>query len=373
MKNKTHPTYKFPKRIQEEYMMLMSSKDHFLKKVTSAEARNLENLYDQLKESWGQNRTEQLNKILNQKYEELRKLQKELSQNWQVYETNTADQELKDIKNGEIALKNQKALFTPKLQTWKEDTMKRDIELKKKSELLKNKQRELEQISEPSNINPILKNLLEQNKIYNEDLKTSLKIFHGNKMSYNNHLKEIKVSYKLKMNANNKVLEENLRLAQLENNKLKMIYNKNSLPYQMTMNENYRNQSEVLIQLEKELKEELLELGKKEIPLVKSFEENKTKLNLNYLSKLKEQKEQMTKFEKTVSKSSIMVILKEHSLIKMHMKEFLSSKSLSNCIQTVSKFSIELTKKINNKLAPRGISLVEFCIEEGIEVLDSDL
>src|SRR5690554_6290092 len=130
MKNKTHPTYKFPKRIQEEYMMLMSSKDHFLKKVTNAEARNLETLYDQLKDSWDQNRTEQLNTTLNQKYEELRLLQKELNQNWKNYEKNIADQELRDKEFGERTLRNLEKSFPSKLQSWKEDTLARDQEMK---------------------------------------------------------------------------------------------------------------------------------------------------------------------------------------------------------------------------------------------------
>src|SRR5690554_3160225 len=126
MKNKTHPTYKFPKRIQEEYMMLMNSKKNFLKKVTSAEARNLESLYDQLEDSWNQNRTGQLNKTLNQKYEELRLLQKKLNQNWKNYEKNISNQELRDIKRKEKELKHRKENFKTKLVDLSEDTVQRD-------------------------------------------------------------------------------------------------------------------------------------------------------------------------------------------------------------------------------------------------------
>jgi hypothetical protein len=104
MSKKTLNTYQFPDHLLREYHKLMSNKSDFLKKLSSADQRKLETLYDKLNVCWNRNGTNKLLETLNQKYSELRKIQEENNSDWTNYETSIASEELKNIRKDEKLL-----------------------------------------------------------------------------------------------------------------------------------------------------------------------------------------------------------------------------------------------------------------------------
>src|SRR5690606_14759343 len=116
-----------------------------------------------------------------------------------------------------------------------------------------------------------------------------------------------------------------------------------------------------------------LNLKQQKSQLSKDFESWKKELSQNLQEQLQKEEKKMNEFERSVLKNIIMETLKEHSLIKESMKDYLSSMNLQNCIRNVSKFSEELKKKINIKLALRGVTLEQFCFEEEIDISNFNL
>ena len=84
--NKNLPsTFQFPYQLQLEYNLLMKSKGIFLRKQLNADPHKLETLYEQLINAWNQNHTEALNKTLDLKYQELRRIQNLIESNGTAY------------------------------------------------------------------------------------------------------------------------------------------------------------------------------------------------------------------------------------------------------------------------------------------------
>ena len=140
--------YEFPEEIRTNYMRLMSSKESFLKKLSSAERRTLQTLYDQLTDAWNQNTTKKLNSDLDQKYQELRTMQEELQENCKSYALQY-EQELKDqLEIKESILKMDRSQLMSNVLTWKQDIIEREQRLDRKKEKLTAKRSELNANSE---------------------------------------------------------------------------------------------------------------------------------------------------------------------------------------------------------------------------------
>ena len=193
MKSKQIPNmYQFPKELQWEYWNLMKSKEEFLRKVTPAEKVALAILYDRLKDAWEGNHTEELNDNLNKNYQELRRLQKELSKNWDDWKnqlektliTNMIKEE-KTLQLQKNSLEKQRDNLRKNKLIWKKDILQKTAELEKvkkkyserlkKGEAMKLKEQEWKLIlKENENTLNIELKKLEQELEMSEKIETSL-------------------------------------------------------------------------------------------------------------------------------------------------------------------------------------------------------
>lgn len=139
---KSNPTpnmYQLPLEIQKEFHYLMKSKESFSSKLTIAEQRKLETLYAKLINAWSRNRTEELNNSLNKKYNELRKLQESINQDWMKYKTELRLKYLQNLEKEEKNLTKEIADFNQTKETWKEDIIQKETYLEKKKRILTGK------------------------------------------------------------------------------------------------------------------------------------------------------------------------------------------------------------------------------------------
>lgn len=139
---KSNPTpnmYQLPLEIQKEFHYLMKSKESFSSKLTIAEQRKLETLYAKLINAWSRNRTEELNNSLNKKYNELRKLQESINQDWMKYKTELRLKYLQNLEKEEKNLTKEIADFNQTKETWKEDIIQKETYLEKNKRILTGK------------------------------------------------------------------------------------------------------------------------------------------------------------------------------------------------------------------------------------------
>ncbi len=184
MNTKAPLTYQFPIEKQREYFQLIKSKEDFSKKLTNAEQHKLEILYAQLHDAWNQNRSETLNAQLQQKYIELREIQRTIDYDLAKFEM-IVEAELKiDIeqkltklikeeqdltseeknfeqekKKRRTALEMKKENLNGNIQLWKEDIILKEENLKQKSmnltreeNLLKAEEKKLEDLLNQKNL-----------------------------------------------------------------------------------------------------------------------------------------------------------------------------------------------------------------------------
>lgn len=138
-------TYQFPRHLERQYHLLMKSKENFLKKLIPAEQRKLETSYSLLKNAWDQNHTEQLKNFLDEKYQELREIQKQ-NENGQVeykkeltYKWNlNLEEKWTDLEMKKIQLQLKKKTFENTVKIWKTDIIKKEKNWSEKRQRLEN-------------------------------------------------------------------------------------------------------------------------------------------------------------------------------------------------------------------------------------------
>lgn len=112
MSKKSLTTFEFPKEIQREYHLLTKSKDSFTKKLSDAEFHKLETLYAQLNDAWSQNHTGKLMRQLDQKYQELREIQKAIESDFSEYRKKSMTKYTTDLEQKERNLELKRAKFS---------------------------------------------------------------------------------------------------------------------------------------------------------------------------------------------------------------------------------------------------------------------
>jgi len=136
MSKKSLNTYQFPNQIQREYNLLMKSKGSFLRNLTNAEQHKLETSYQLLKNVWDQNTTLKLNEILDQKYQELRKIQKDIETNGEEYAKieemklqKSMQMKLQNLNQRKSELNRMNSNFKHTVKVWKSDIIQREKKL----------------------------------------------------------------------------------------------------------------------------------------------------------------------------------------------------------------------------------------------------
>ena len=118
------------------YHHLMNSKDEFLTSLSPAASRSLTTSYELLEDAWNRNNTEALKKTLDQRYQELRRIQSELRSNFDEF-SKSIEQELKaSLRKKSERLKTERENFEEKrtnsnelFETWKVDITKEEQNL----------------------------------------------------------------------------------------------------------------------------------------------------------------------------------------------------------------------------------------------------
>ncbi|EJF09327.1 hypothetical protein O71_15750 [Pontibacter sp. BAB1700] len=128
-------TYQFPIQMQREFHLLMNSKENFLRKLTSAEQRKLEALYEALESVWNQNRTKILKQELETRYQELRKIQLIIKSDCKDFKTGIERQLQQSIQSKSEELMSKKKLFEAKKSDYEkmQSERKKTIEGKRQS------------------------------------------------------------------------------------------------------------------------------------------------------------------------------------------------------------------------------------------------
>jgi len=136
MSKKSLNTYQFPNQIQREYNLLMKSRESFLRNLTSAEQRKLETSYQLLKNVWDQNTTLKLNEILDQKYQGLREIQKDIETNGEEYAKieelklqKSMQMKLQNLNQRKSELNRMNSDFKNTVKIWKTDIIQREKKL----------------------------------------------------------------------------------------------------------------------------------------------------------------------------------------------------------------------------------------------------
>jgi hypothetical protein len=137
MSKKELNTYELPHQIQREFHQLMNSKENFKKNLSHAEQQKLETLYAQLKDVWNQSLIETLKASLEEKYQELRQMQKLIEQDWTEYERIVETELKEDIKQKSTRLNQESGRLQQTqnnlnrdIQIWKNDIIIRDTKLR---------------------------------------------------------------------------------------------------------------------------------------------------------------------------------------------------------------------------------------------------
>gem|GEM_PF-2378273 len=343
MKKSVQTIFNYPPQILQEYSTLMSTKESFLRKITSAEARRLEALYAELKTCWETNLTKKLNDQLDQKYNLLRTIQKEIESDWQSYENNMAIQELKDITNEEQALKQKREKNKKITQSWKQDILTREGNLltsKNQSNLL-----QTESYKESKEKNP---QYLLLSKKLSELLKTNKELMRSQKIVSEEYtmlqidlektIQPMRADFEKKnkeLSANSQNLTILLELYQ-QNLKTKMRLSNEAYNYNRNKLE---KKKKLLMEEEKNLQ---LDLENYEQKLIKDI----SKLEQSYLNK---QRLGIYQFLETNLPNNIKSILK--------------SEKQETIISKLSMFSNELKKESEAKLKKINLTLQEFLNE----------
>jgi hypothetical protein len=103
MKNQAPNIYNLPLQLQKEYHLLIKTKGEFSKKQSRADQYALTTLYDELVDVWNRDTTEALKTDLDQKYQELREIQKELENNCEEYKIKEEQKYNKNIVDRKVA------------------------------------------------------------------------------------------------------------------------------------------------------------------------------------------------------------------------------------------------------------------------------
>jgi len=252
-------TYQFPAQIQREYHQLMKSKDYFLKNLSNAEQRKLITLYGQLQDAWNRNNIQKLEEDLNQKYTELREIQKRTEKFLASIEENKTRQlteiEVKSRKEFSENLQMRKGFLKTKKNTlekkkqtliekkksfetdimrestefqlqvtniiakWKQDILKKEADLKVSKEqqnlLLANLEKESSQLEKMLLENNELAQSYEPKSNYLETIKNKLNLnIQVQKDTLRDYYQEEKV-LKENLKAYEKNLTENLKAKEL--------------------------------------------------------------------------------------------------------------------------------------------------------------
>jgi hypothetical protein len=125
-------TFEFPSEIQKELEHLMNSRDNFLKKISSADAHKLRELYAQLNDAWNQNLTWKLKQDLDRQLNELDKTRETLKNSFNTLKPRVIKKFKANLKLKNEALKNEEneyALKTKKFADWRLK-LKKDLTIK---------------------------------------------------------------------------------------------------------------------------------------------------------------------------------------------------------------------------------------------------
>lgn len=114
----------------------MKSKENFLKNLTLVEQRKLAILYGQLTEAWNRNHTSELNSNLNEKYQELRTLQKNINQDGIQFKQELKTKCNQNLQKEEKNLQKEEANFENETQIWKQDILNVERSLQRNKEIL---------------------------------------------------------------------------------------------------------------------------------------------------------------------------------------------------------------------------------------------
>lgn len=337
MNKKHQTTFQFPIQIQKEYHQLMMTKENFLKNLTSAEQRKLATLYEQLEDVWILNNSELLQENLNQKYLELRGIQKSIE--------NLS-------KNNLLETKNELNYFEMNL----EKDLILHIEIKEKELMQKKETLKAKKISFENIVLKRTKNMNQNLKIIEQEL--------NNKQLKNIYTRQTKLNKSIETWKND-ILEKEAKLIQNQNQSIILSQNLQSktqileallIKKEKLLTKLQQNQADLkdyqLILETRELQNKMIsqELKKTEAKLRADFQEREMILKQNLLKK----KENLNKDLKIFIKESKLK-LRQEILEKMNIPE--NSKTF---LKTWSLFPISsMHKKFINDTKKRGTALQE--------------
>ncbi len=334
-KKKELTTFSYPSHMVTEYIQLMNSKESFLKKVSGAGARKLENLYDQLKECWELNITKDLKEILDQKYLELRKIQSEIKGDWRNYEKITAKEELQNIKNAEEYLAESKSSFKNTLEDWKDDILEREeslrmkkIELKQKSQRLNSNFRELSPEQKELAI------LLKKKERLLIELNSTSKTYDLNLTDYQNDIDSMESELENALESKRK----ELTLKEKE-------YNVLLTPHQVHLQKKNSDWNKSMFPIEQNLKNKLSQLEKSK----KVWKESITNLE-------NELKSDTERLEKEYLKNLLKEAIKEVGGLPKNMRGWEDLKSPSWLITKLEGSTNDFKKLTSRELKKRNLS-----------------
>src|SRR5688500_14323404 len=116
MNKKELTTFNFPDHLLNEYQMLMTSKDDFLKKLPSAERTELETLYGRLTHAFSENNIEQLKREYETKLQDL--MRSNLTE--AELREKSIQKQLTTLANEEIKLNNDRKILKEHVGTLRE-------------------------------------------------------------------------------------------------------------------------------------------------------------------------------------------------------------------------------------------------------------
>ncbi|RCR65464.1 hypothetical protein DUE52_31835 [Larkinella punicea] len=122
-------TYKFPENLRFQYHQLMNSQTNFMKKLTAAEQRKLEDLYALLKKTWRENLTEILKNTLEKSNQEFRQIQNEIASDCETFKQSTRDQFEMNLENDYNNLMQNRNQRIHTLKIWSDDINQKKLNL----------------------------------------------------------------------------------------------------------------------------------------------------------------------------------------------------------------------------------------------------
>src|SRR6185503_13772145 len=144
MTNDNSITFPYPPTLQEQYHRLISTRDNFLQKLSTAERLKLITSYELLINTWAQNRTEQQKNTIEELSEKLNLLLEELKNDGMSLKNNIEKEVLQYIESSltqltsdENDLNAKKETLTELLKIWKNDILTRNAKLNKRQNELK--------------------------------------------------------------------------------------------------------------------------------------------------------------------------------------------------------------------------------------------